>query len=166
MVEMPENSETIAKGIIWAAIVGWPIVLIAAWGLNRRWRLRYERLGESSSEEIIDELQRAYTKRCCTVIRTSTEYLPFVFEWIREVVDSGFDELQTQTLLGRIDYHRPGDFRQAVFPVEVGGRTSDLLFQWSRDSGDRVRIRITAAPKVIRAIRLQKRKIPKVAMAT
>ncbi len=160
---MPENAETIARGIIWAAIVGWPVALVVAWGLKRRWGLRYDRLGESSSEEMIDELNRAYATRRSTVIRTSTEYLPFVFEWIREVVDGGFDDVQMRSLLDRIDFHRPGDHRQAVFPVEVKGRTVDLLFQWSRDSGDRVRLRVTAAPTIIRALREQKRKIPKVA---
>ena len=79
---------------------------------------------------------------------TPTEYLPFVFEGIREVVDGGFDDRQMCSLLERIDHHRPHDFRQAVFPIETGGRSSDLLFQWARDEGDRIRLRITAAPVI------------------
>jgi hypothetical protein len=52
-----------------------------------------------------------------------------------------------------------------VFPVETGGRSSDLLFQWSRDEGDRIRLGITAAPRIIRALREQKKKIPNAALA-
>jgi hypothetical protein len=161
---MTQAPDLYTRLIIWSAIVGWPVVLVIAWALNRRWGDKYDRLGKSSSEEMIGELETAYAPRRSIVIPTTTEYLPFVFEWIREVIDGGFDELHTQTLLGRIDFHRPGDQRQAVFPVEVSGRTVDLLFQWSRDSEDRVRLRVTAAPRIIRVLREKKKTIPKVAM--
>lgn len=162
---MPDSPDFIARLAIWSAFIGWPLVLVIAWALNRRWGDKYDRLGESSSEEMLGELESAYATRRSVVIRTTTEYLPYVFEWIREVVDGGFDELHTQTLLNRIDFHRPGVQSQAVFPVEVSGRRIDLLFQWSRDAEDRVRLRVTAAPSIIRVLREKKKTIPKVAMA-
>lgn len=163
---MPETSDAISKMIIWAILVAWPVGLVLAWIFKRRLAERYERLGESTEEEMLGELATAYGVRRRIEIRTPTEYLPFVFESIREVTGSGFDDKQMHSLLDRIDRHRPHDFRQAVFPVEVGGRRSDLLFQWTRDEGDRIRLRITAAPRIIRALREQKKKIPKSAFAS
>lgn len=163
---MPETSDAISKMIIGAILVAWPVGLVLAWIFKRRLAERYERLGESTEEEMLGELATAYGVRRQIEIRTPTEYLPFVFESIREVTGSGFDDKQMRSLLERIDHHRPHDFRQAVFPVEVGGRRSDLLFQWTRDEGDRIRLRITAAPGIIRALREQKKKIPKSAFAS
>ena len=162
---MPETSDAISNMIIWAILVAWPVGLTLAWYFKRRLAERYERLGESTEEEMLGELATAYGVRRRIEIRTPTEYLPFVFESIREVTGSGFDDKQMRSLLERIDHHRPHDFRQAVFPVEVGGRRSDLLFQWTRDEGDRIRLRITAATPIIRALREQKKKIPKAALA-
>jgi hypothetical protein len=162
---MQESPDAISKLIIWAILAAWPIGLVLAWIFKRRLAERYERLGESTEVEMLEELENAYPSRGRIKIDTPTEYLPFVFESIREVTRSGFDDKQMLSLLERIDIHRPHDFRQAVFPVAVGGRRSDLLFQWSRDEGDRIRLRITAAPPIIRALRIQKKKIPKVAYA-
>lgn len=162
---MPETADSIPKLIVWAILAAWPAGLVLAWIFKRRLAERYERLGESTEEEMLGELATAYAVRGRIDIRTPTEYLPFVFEGIREVTDSGFDDKQMHSLLERIDHHRPHDFRQAVFPVDVGGRRSDLLFQWSRDEGDRIRLRITAAPRIVRALREQKKKIPKAAYA-
>jgi hypothetical protein len=162
---MAETPDTIPKLIVWAILVAWPVGLALAWIFKRRLAERYERLGESTEEEMLGELATAYAVRRRIEIRTPTEYLPFVFEGIREVTDSGFDDKQMHSLLERIDHHRPHDFRQAVFPVETGGRSSDLLFQWARDEGDRIRLKITAAPRIIRALREQKKKIPKAAFA-
>ncbi|MCW1925364.1 hypothetical protein OKA05_22580 [Luteolibacter arcticus] len=161
----PFDSTHVSKLIIWMVIFAWPIGLTLAWIWRRRWLERYERLGESTSEEMLAELEKAWATRRSLLIRTPTEYLPFVFERIREVVDSGFEDKQMLSLLERIDYHRPYEVRQAVFPVEVKGRTVDLHLKWSRDEGDRIRLRVTAAPAIIRALREQKKKIPKVAMA-
>lgn len=150
---------------LFAVAIAWPAALALGWLLRRRLLEKYERLGESTSDEMLAELAGAYAPRRGIRIVTPTEYLPFVFEGIREVVDGGFDDRQMRSLLERIDRHRPHDFRQAVFPVEVGGRRSDLLFQWSRDAGDRIRLRITAAPRIVRALREQKRRIPKASFA-
>jgi hypothetical protein len=163
---MPETPDSIPKLIIWAILAAWPVGLVLAWIFKRRLAERSERLGESTEEEMLGELATAYTARGRIEIRTPTEYLPFVFESIREVTDSGFDDRQMRCLLERIDHHRPNEFRQALFPVDAGGRSSDLLFQWARDEGDRIRLRITAAPRIIRALRLQKKKIPKAALAS
>ncbi len=157
--------EAIPKMIIWMVIAVWPLALVAGWLLKRHWARRYERLGESTSEEMLAELANAYAPRRSILIRTHTEYLPFVFESVREVVDAGFGDKQMLSLLQRIDLHPPYDERRAVFPVEVRGRSTDLLFEWSRDPGDRIRLRATAAPVIIRALREQKKKIPKAALA-
>lgn len=159
------DSTEISKLIIWMVMIAWPVGLALAWFWRRRWLQRYERLGEASSEEMLAELEKAYAKRRGLTIRTSTEYLPFVFERIREIVDGGFGDKQMLSLLERIDHHRPREVRQAVFPVEVKGRTVDMHFKWARDEGDRIRLRVTAAPAIIRALREQQKKIPKAAMA-
>ncbi|MEK7950786.1 hypothetical protein [Luteolibacter soli] len=159
----PLDFTPISKMIVWMAIISWPVGFALAWFWRRRWIERYERLGESTSEEMLDELEKAWATRRTLLIRTSTEYLPFVFERIREIVDSGFEDKQMLSLLERIDYHRPNEEQQAVFPVEVKGRTVDLHLKWARDEGDRIRLRVTAAPAIIRALREQKKKIPKAA---
>jgi hypothetical protein len=159
------DSTAVSKLIIWMVMIAWPIGLTLAWIWRRRWLERYERLGEATSEEMLDELEKAWATRRTLLIRTSTEYLPFVFERIREIVDSGFEDKQMLSLLERIDYHRPNEEKQAVFPVEVKGRTVDLHLKWARDEGDRIRLRVTAAPAIIRALREQKKKIPKAAIA-
>jgi hypothetical protein len=159
------DSNSVSKLIVWMVMVAWPVGIALAWIWRRRWLERYERLGESTSEEMLDELEKAWATRRTLSIRTSTEYLPFVFERIREIVDSGFEDKQMLSLLDRIDYHRPGEEKQAVFPVEVKGRTVDLHLKWARDEGDRIRLRVTAAPSIIRALREQKKKIPKAAIA-
>lgn len=157
--------EAIPKLVIWMVIAAWPVALVAAWLLRRYWGRRYERLGEATSEEMLAELAEAYAPRRSILIHTPTEYLPFVFESVREVVDAGFGDRQMLSLLERIDFHRPYDERRAVFPVEVKGCTTDLLFEWSRDDGDRIRLRATAVPIIVRALREQKKKIPKAAPA-
>lgn len=144
-----------------AALLLWGLLMLLGWLMRRRLMGEYERLGESSSEEILDELETAYAVRQTVRIGTQTEYLPFVFESIREIADVGFDDKQMLSLLQRIEHHRPDEVRQAVFPVEVAGKRSDLFLKWSRDASDRIEIRITAAPKIIRALREQKKKIPK-----
>lgn len=144
-----------------AALTVWGLLVLLGWMIRRRIMAEYERLGESSSEEMLDELESAYSPRQTVRIGTQTEYLPFVFESIREIADNGFDDKQMLSLLERIDFHRPDEVRQAIFPVVVAGKTSDLFLQWSRDASDRIELRVTAAPKIIRALRRQKKKIPK-----
>ncbi len=144
-----------------AALTVWALLVLLGWMIRRRIMAEYERLGESSSEEMLDELESAYSPRQTVRIGTQTEYLPFVFESIREIAETGFDDKQMLSLLERIDFHRPDEVRQAVFPVVVSGKTSDLFLQWSRDASDRIQLRVTAAPKIIRALRRQKKKIPK-----
>ena len=144
-----------------AALTVWALLVLLGWMIRRRIMAEYERLGESSSEEMLDELESAYSPRQTVRIGTQTEYLPFVFESIREIAETGFDDKEMLSLLERIDFHRPDEVRQAVFPVVVSGKTSDLFLQWSRDASDRIQLRVTAAPKIIRALRRQKKKIPK-----
>ncbi|WP_367870989.1 hypothetical protein [Luteolibacter sp. Populi] len=143
----------------------WALVMLLGWLVRRRWVREYEQLGEASSEEMLDELESAYSPRQTVRIHTQVEYLPFVFESIRVIAENGFDDKQMLSLLNRIETHRPHEVRQAVFPIEVAGKRSDLYLQWSRDPSDRIDLRVTAAPKIARALREQKKKIPKAVLA-
>lgn len=135
-----------------------------AWGLvvlfKRRWGRGYDGAVEASSKEILDELDREFTPFRRTTIRTQTEYLPFVFECIRENIDSGFEDPQMISLLERIEFQRPDEERSAMYTVVSGRQQSDLHMRWVRDSCDRILLRIQGAPKVIRALRDHRRRIP------
>lgn len=131
------------------------------WYLTHRWHQKIERLGEaSSSREMLEEMKAAFVPRKTVEIRTQTEYLPFLFECIIENVDSGFGAKQVKMLLERIQIHKPHDVRNAIFPIEIGGVSSDLDFQWARDRQDRIQIFILADPKVARALKRHSRTIP------
>lgn len=141
------------------------LVIPVAWGLvvlfKRRWSLAYDGAVEASSEEILAELDREFAPSRRTTIRTQTEYLPFVFECIRENIDSGFEDPQVISLLERIEHHRPDEERRATFTVISNRQPSDLHLRWVRDSCDRILLRIQGAPVVIRALRDHQRRIPK-----
>jgi hypothetical protein len=136
-----------------------------AWGLivffKHRWGRSYDGAVEPSSEEILGELDSAFTPIRNTTIRTQTEYLPFLFECIRENIDSGFEDPQVISLLERIELHRPNEERRAMFSVVSGQQRSDLHMRWVRDSCDRILLRVQGSPSVIRALRAHKRLIPK-----
>lgn len=129
--------------------------------LKRRWSRSYDGSVETNSEEILKELDREFTPIRRTTIRTQTEYLPFLFECIRENIDSGFEDPQMISLLERIQLHRPDQERGAMYTVVAGQQRSDLQLRWVRDSCDRIHLRIQGAPRIIRALREHKRKIPK-----
>ena len=135
-----------------------------AWGLvvvyKRRWGRGYDGAVDASPEEILEELDREFTPFRWTTIRTQTEYLPFLFECIRENIDSGFEDLQMISLLERIELHRPDEERRAMYTVVSGRQRSDLHLRWVRDSCDRILLRIQGSPPVIRALREHKRRIP------
>ncbi len=137
--------------------VAWMLWVI----FKRRSDRAYDGVVESSSEEILAELAREFTPLRKTVIRTQTEYLPFLFESIRENIDSGFGDSQVISLLERIQRHRPDEERCAMFTVVSEQRRSDLHLRWVRDSCDRIELRIQGEPRVIRALRDHKRRIPK-----
>ena len=141
------------------------LVIPVGWGLAvyfQRWASRsYDQGREASSEEILAELHQAFPPAGRTTVRTQTEYLPFLFECIRENIDSGFEDPQVISLLERIEFQRPDEERHAVFTVVSGRQRSDLQLRWVRDSCDRIRLRIQAAPPVIRALREHKRRIPR-----
>jgi hypothetical protein len=136
-----------------------------AWGLvvflKTRWGRGYDGAVEASSEEILAELRSGFTPIRRTTIRTQTEYLPFLFECIRENIDSGFEDPQVISLLDRIQIHRANEERSAMFTVISGSQRSDLHLRWIRDSCDRIQLRIQGAPSIIRALRDHKRRIPK-----
>ena len=140
--------------------------LVSGWFLARALEKRYDRARLSSSDEILDELELAYTPRRGIEIRTPTEYLPFVFGCILENVDSGFEDKQVQSLLDRIVDREPHMTRNALIPVKVSGVRSEIDLQWSRDSEDRVRLFVLAAPKVIRALKKKSKTIPRALMGS
>lgn len=161
---MSEPFLELSRFIVIAVLLAWPVGLGMLWFLRRRWNRCYDRLGEAGTEEIVDELKREFTPSRRTVIRTQTEYLPFLFECIRENIDSGLEDLHVLSLLGRIERHRPGEERRAVFPVTTGGRTCDLHMRWTRDACDRIVLHIQGAPNIVRALRDHRRKIPRAVM--
>lgn len=142
--------------VILAGPVAWVLVVI----FKRRWGRAYDGAVEASSEEILEELHREFTPLRRTTIRTQTEYLPFLFECIRENIDSGFEDPQMYSLLRRIESQRPDEERSARFTVVSGRQRSDLHLRWVRDSCDRILLRIQGAPAVIRALREHQRRIP------
>jgi hypothetical protein len=149
-------SRFIYISVLVAGPVAWGLVVV----LKRRWGRDYDGRVEASSEEILEELDREFTPLRRTTIRTQTEYLPFLFECIRENIDSGFEDPQVISLLERIEFQRPDQERGARFTVVSGRQRSDLHIRWVRDSCNRIRLRIQGAPPVIRALRDHQRRIP------
>lgn len=143
--------------VLLAGPIAWILIVF----FKRRWGRDYDGRVEVSSKEILEELDREFTPVRRTTIRTQTEYLPFLFECIRENIDSGFDDPQVISLLERIELHRPDEERSAVFNVVTGQQRSELHMRWVRDSCDRIQLRIQGSPPVIRALRDHKRRIPK-----
>lgn len=137
--------------------VGWGLAVFFKWWCGRH----YDGASEASSEEILAELNQAFPPARRTTIRTQTEYLPFLFECIRENIDSGFEDPQMISLLERIEFQRPNEERSAIFTVVSGRQRSDLHMRWVRDSCNRILLRIQGAPPVIRALREHKRRIPR-----
>ena len=137
--------------------VAWAMVVL----LKRRCNRTYDGLCEASSEEIVEELDRGFPPFRRTTIRTQTEYLPFLFECIRENIDGGFEDPQMLSLLERIESQRPDQERNARFTVVAGHQPSDLHLRWVRDSCNRILLHIQGAPSIIRALRDHKRRIPR-----
>jgi hypothetical protein len=156
-----EPLQALSRFILICVLVTGPV----AWGLIIFFKRHYGRIYdgnvESSPEEILTELDREFPTVRKTTIRTQTEYLPFLFECIRENIDSGFEDPQMISLLERIQIHRPDEERSAMFTVVSGNQQSDLHMKWVRDSCDRIQLRIQGSPKVIRALRDHKRRIPR-----
>jgi hypothetical protein len=141
------------------------LVIPVGWGLAvlfKGWCGRhYDGASEASCEEILAELNQAFPPARRTTIRTQTEYLPFLFECIRENIESGFEDPQMLSLLDRIEFQRPNEERSAIFTVVSGRQRSDLHLRWVRDSCNRILLRVQGAPPVIRALREHKRRIPR-----
>lgn len=161
---MYEPIGDLSKFLLLAALLAWPLAFILIWFLKRRWTARQNHLGEASSEEMLAELRSEYSPQRKTVIRTQTEYLPYVLECILENIDSGLDDPQVRFLLERIEFHRPGEERHAMFVVEIKGQRSDLHLRWTRDASDRIALHVQGAPPIIRALKEHKKHIPKAAL--
>ena len=151
----------LSRFILIAVCLAWPVGLGLLWFLRGRWHRYYDRLGEAPTEEILGELESAYAPSRRTLIRTQTEYLPFVFECIRENIDGGFGDPQVSSLLERIEFHRPDEERAAMFVVESSGTRGELHMRWTRDACDRIALHIQGPPHIVRALREHKRRIPR-----
>lgn len=157
---MSEPLKDLSRFIILCVLLAGPVAWVLVVLLKRRWGRTYEGR-QAGSQEILDELKSEFTPTRRTVIRTQTEYLPFLFESIRENIDGGIEDAQIISLLERIELHKPDHERSAMFSVISGGQRSDLHLRWTRDSWDRIELRIQGAPHIIRALREHKRRIPK-----
>lgn len=158
MIEsVPEIGPLITITVVSAWIVGGGLY----WWLRRRGMARFERLEEADPKDTLRELKDEWKPRPEITIRTQTEYLPFLVEAIREVVDHGLGDDQVICLLERFEHSRAHETRRAIFTVESGGRTDTLSLEWNRDDSDRIELRVRAAPAVIRALREHRRKIPR-----
>ncbi|RYD48084.1 MAG: hypothetical protein EOP85_04280 [Verrucomicrobiaceae bacterium] len=161
VVSLMEPVQALSQFCYICGILLIPLTGLLVLFLKRRWDRNYDRTVEASSEEILAELDREYGTSRRTTIRTQTEYLPFLFESIRENIDSGFEDPQVISLLHRIETHKAGEERSAMFSVMSGRKRSDIHMQWVRDSCDRIQLHIQGAPPVIRALRDHQRRIPK-----
>lgn len=144
-----------------AVLAAWPVGLFLWWFLRRLWHRAHDRLGEADTEEILGELESEFAPSRRTIIRTQTEYLPFVFECIRENIDEGFEDPQVLPLLERIDRHRPDEERLAMFMIGFGGGRGEIHMRWTRDACGRIVLHIQGPPHIIRALKEHKRKIPR-----
>ncbi len=158
---MPSMPDQLSDLIIGAVIGAWLLAIAGILILRHHYNRRIERIGEASSEEILAELKTAYQPAPRVHIQTQTEYLPFLIEKIRENIDSGLGDDQVQLLLERIENHRLGDERQAMFPIESSRGCSELRLSWICDEQQRIDLHIQGEPTIIRALRDLKKKIPK-----
>jgi hypothetical protein len=134
--------------LILPAIVGGG--LIFGWICARWMERRYDRGGKASSEELLDELEMAYSSRRSIEIRTPAAQLHRVFACMVEQIDSGFGEKHARQMIQRIESQGP---RNALYPIRVNGIRSELELQWNRDADGGVRLVVLAVPKVIRALK-------------
>lgn len=160
---MPDPIDDLSRFILISVLLAWPLGGAAYLILKRHWERAYDGENESSPEQTIRELEREFSPCRRTIIRTQTEYLPFLVECIREQIDGGLEDMQMFSLLERIEIHRPGEERRAVFHVAAGGRRSDLHLKWRRDAWDRIELHVQGSPEIIRALRRFKRRIPEAA---
>jgi hypothetical protein len=161
---MAEGPDLLSRFLTLLAVCAWPLGIAAVFGLRKLYHRRLDRLehpASLTSDELLEDLRHAFLKLQTVTLHTQTEYLPYLIERIREIIDRGLAETQVQTLLVRIDQHRPGEIRKAVFPIECEGVSSDLRMVWVRDEADRITIEITAIPRVIRALKEFRKSIPK-----
>lgn len=156
---MSEPIKDLSRFIILCVIIAWPVGWMMAVWLKRRWGGDHGR--EASSEEILRELKSGFAPCRRTVIRTQAEYLPFLFEVVRENIDGGFEDPQMISLLERIQLHKPDQERCAMFTVVSDRTRSDLHLRWRRDAWDRVELRVQGPPQVIQALRDHKKRIPR-----
>lgn len=156
-----EPLQALSKFCYLCGILVIPAAVVLYLFFRHRCGRAYDGKTEARPEEVIAELDREFTPSRKTTIRTQTEYLPFLFESIRENIDSGFEDPQVISLLHRIESHKAGEERCAMFSVMAGRQRSDLHLRWVRDSCDRILLRIQGSPAVIRALKDHQRRIPR-----
>lgn len=135
------------------------LVLLLGWLLKRGW-VGKQPDGESTSEEMLAELESAYLPRRRVEIRTQTEYLPFLLETLCEMADEGFGDRQLRMMLHRMNRPESSLPRRALFPILSRGRRSELDLSWTLDDSGRIRLFVLAAPELTRALRHHARRMP------
>ncbi len=142
--------------LIVLAIVG--IGLVSGWLIARWLERRYDRGNKASSEELLDELEMAYSSRRSFEVRIPPPLLPEVFDCMVEQIDSGFGEKHARQMVQRIESQGP---RNALYPIRVNGVRTELELQWNRDAMGNVRLVVLAVPKVIRALKRFSKELPR-----
>ncbi|MCW1922438.1 hypothetical protein OKA05_07720 [Luteolibacter arcticus] len=129
--------------------------LFFGWIFARWLERRLDRSRNSSSEELLDELETACTPRRSFEIRVRPDHLKPFLSCVAEQVESGFSVRHARHLLGRILSLRDHMVRHTWYSVKVNGIRTNLDLQWSRDSDGRIRLLVLAVPKIIRELKKQ-----------
>lgn len=138
------------------AIVG--AGLIFGWIFARWLERRFDRRSKASSEELLDELEMAYSSRRSFEIYTAPQHLSQVFGCMLGNIDSGFGEKHARQMQQRIEARGPST---ALYPIRVNGIRSELEFQWTCDGEGGIRLLVLAVPKVIRALKREAKRLPR-----
>lgn len=130
--------------------------LIFGWIFARWLEKRYDRGREASSEELLDELEMAYSSRRSIEIHASPAYLSQLLGCIVDKIDSGFGEKHARQMLQRIEAR---DRSYALYPIRVNGIRSELELQWTRDADGWIRLLVLAMPNVVRALKQEAKRL-------
>ena len=144
---MPQASFILPAIVTGGLILGW---IIARW-LERR----FDRNRSTTSDELLDELETAFTPRRSLEVRLPPDRLKACLDCVAAHVESCFGPRQVRLLHRRLAALRDAAIHHAYFPVKVNGVRTNLDLQWSRDADGRVRLLVLAVPKIIRELKKQ-----------
>lgn len=127
--------------------------LVLGWLLARWLERRHDRGTPASSEDLLDELESASSPRRHLELCIDRDALPALLDCLAGQIDSGFGPRQCRQLTRRIHAHQHRGIRSALFLIRVNGVRCDLDFHWTRDPDQRIRLRVLAVPKLLRALK-------------